>query len=176
MNPPILHRKELLIDEDHKFFNLFTKLSDDAEAAGLFEAKHQIGFKRFWLARLQEKGLEVRENTFYQIKQLSLTEEHNEDYQVKNFSDSINRYRTALVRYDFSTPIQILAKHGYLDGSKTIFDYGCGRGDDIRGLIENNICACGWDPHYAASNPLVESNIVNLGFVINVIENQKRKS
>src|SRR5215472_7550214 len=29
------------------------------------------------------------------------------------------------------------------------FDYGCGRGDDIRGLAANGIAAYGWDPHYA---------------------------
>jgi hypothetical protein len=35
------------------------------------------------------------------------------------------QYRTALQRYALSTPMQALYRHGYLDVSKTIFDYGC---------------------------------------------------
>ena len=53
---------------------------------------------------------------------------------------------------------------------KTIFDYGCGRGDDLRGLKENNITANGWDPYFLPEPELIEADIVNLGFVINVIE------
>jgi DNA phosphorothioation-associated putative methyltransferase len=55
------------------------------------------------------------------------------------------------------------------DGTRTIFDYGCGKGDDLRGLLQNGISAAGWDP-YAPSNPVSPAQIVNLGFVINVIE------
>ena len=80
------------------------------------------------------------------------------------------RHLTALVRYGFSAPVQTLARYGFLDGRYTIFDYGCGRGDDVRGLVENGLTAAGWDPYYAPDNPIHPADIVNLGFVINVIE------
>jgi DNA phosphorothioation-associated putative methyltransferase len=80
------------------------------------------------------------------------------------------RHLTALQRYGFSAPVQSLARFGFLDGQWSLFDYGCGRGDDVRGLIENGLDAAGWDPYYAADNPVRAAHIVNLGFVINVIE------
>ena len=82
----------------------------------------------------------------------------------------VQRHRTALSRYNFSAPIQALMRFGYLDGQYNVFDYGCGRGDDVRGLIENNITASGWDPYFAKNEKRIEADLVNLGFVINVIE------
>lgn len=82
----------------------------------------------------------------------------------------VARHLTALARYGFSAPIQTLARFGFLDGSKTVFDYGCGRGDDLRGLRENGIEAAGWDPYYASGEEKRKAHLVNLGFVINVIE------
>jgi len=81
------------------------------------------------------------------------------------------RQLTAMVRYGFSAPVQSLARHGFLDGRYRLFDYGCGRGDDLRGLLENGLTATGWDPFYAPDNAIESADIVNLGFVINVIEN-----
>lgn len=51
-----------------------------------------------------------------------------------------------------------------------VFDYGCGRGDDIAGLNEIGIQCTGWDPHYASENSISNADVVNLGFVVNVIE------
>ena len=50
-----------------------------------------------------------------------------------------SRHLTALVRYGFSAPVQSLARYGFLDGHHTLFDYRCGRGDDLRGLAENGL-------------------------------------
>jgi DNA phosphorothioation-associated putative methyltransferase len=66
--------------------------------------------------------------------------------------------------------MQSLARYGLLDGSYRLFDYGCGRGDDVRGLLGNGFSAAGWDPYYAPDNAIHAADIVNLGFVINVIE------
>ena len=55
-------------------------------------------------------------------------------------------------------------RFGYLDGQYNVFDYGCGRGDDVRGLIENNITASGWDPYFAKNEKRIEADLVNLGF------------
>jgi len=43
----------------------------------------------------------------------------------------VKRHRTAISRGQLSVPLQTAARHGFLDGSKSIFDYGCGRGNDV---------------------------------------------
>jgi DNA phosphorothioation-associated putative methyltransferase len=83
---------------------------------------------------------------------------------------AVARHLTALVRSGFSAPIQALARYGLINDHTEVFDYGCGRGDDVRGLVANGITARGWDPHYAPNEPKRTADIVNLGFVINVIE------
>ena len=71
--------------------------------------------------------------------------------------------------------MQCLAGHGFLDGSLSVFDYGCGKGGDVRNLKANSIPVAGWDPHYAPDQPKHEADIVNLGFVINVIEDYQER-
>jgi DNA phosphorothioation-associated putative methyltransferase len=71
--------------------------------------------------------------------------------------------------------MKTLAKQGYLDGRFSIFDYGCGRGDDLRELEANGLDALGWDPVFSPDNDKVKSDIVNLGFVLNVIEDQDER-
>ena len=88
----------------------------------------------------------------------------------------IRREKTAIFRDRLSTPMQALLKHRFLEGEHSIFDYGCGRGDDLRALEVAGITVRGWDPHYRPDALKVESDVVNLGFVINVIENPKERA
>ncbi len=84
---------------------------------------------------------------------------------------SVERHKTAIARDQLSTPMQMLARHGFLDGEHSILDYGCGRGDDIAILKQAEMPVRGWDPHYAPDTDLSNpADVVNLGFVINVIE------
>lgn len=69
-----------------------------------------------------------------------------------------------------SAPLQLLARHGLLDPETTFFDYGCGRGDDIGALRSQGVAAEGWDPHFRPDEPKRAADVVNLGFVVNVIE------
>ncbi|WP_296645262.1 hypothetical protein, partial [Roseinatronobacter sp.] len=55
-------------------------------------------------------------------------------------------------------------------GRRLLFDYGCGFGSDIEGLQAAGISAAGWDPYYAPDQPCEPAHVVNLGFVLNVIE------
>ena len=80
------------------------------------------------------------------------------------------RHRTALTRYALSAPMQLMWKYGYLNGTHSIFDYGCGRGDDVRALLAQGLNAAGWDPFFAADAPKQRAQVVNLGYVLNVIE------
>ena len=56
-----------------------------------------------------------------------------------------------------------------------MFDYGCGRGDDLRLLAEMNIPASGWDPVFRTGTRPQPADIVNLGFVLNVIEDAEER-
>lgn len=161
-NPPILHRKELLLPTDHPQTPLFTALTQQLEAAGLFRDPRRIGFAREWQERLQSAGYEIREH--------QLTPLNGAAPQQLSSMETLARHRTALQRYALSAPLQALYRHGYLDGSRTLFDYGCGKGDDVRILRHNGIEATGWDPHYAPDAPRTQADIVNIGFVLNVIE------
>lgn len=83
---------------------------------------------------------------------------------------SILRHRTAMVRHSMSQPMSLLVRHGVIRDGITVFDYGCGQGDDLRALKAAGITCSGWDPHFASEFPKQTADIVNLGFVINVIE------
>ena len=166
LNPPILHRKELLLPADHPRQPEYQALTQAAEQIGLFDDPIRIGFLRPWEALLSQKGYRV---SGHELIPIGNDESEGTTESTGEFT-SVARHLTALTRYSFSAPVQTLARFGFLDGDKTVFDYGCGRGDDLRGLRENNIEAHGWDPHYASDGPLVQSQLVNLGFVINVIE------
>ena len=82
----------------------------------------------------------------------------------------IDRHRTARRRIALSSPMQHLLRFGFLDGSHSLFDYGCGRGDDLRLLAEIRVSATGWDPVFRPDSDRHAADIVNLGFVLNVIE------
>ena len=165
LNPPILHRKELLVNKNHPQIESWEQTTQLAESLGLFEESQSIGFKLNWLRRIESKGYVLQGNQFLPIgnqiefTQVSLTE-----------LTSIHRHLTAIVRTNLSAPIQLLLKHGLLETNSTFFDYGCGRGSDIEVLKGNGIVASGWDPHYAKDNPKFPAKVVNLGFVVNVIE------
>lgn len=167
-NPPILHRKELLLPADHPQVPIFAALTQQLEAAGLFRDTRRIGFAREWKERLLSAGYEVREHQLIALNGAAQPEQSS--------TETLARHRTALQRYALSTPMQALHRHGYLDGTRTVFDYGCGKGDDVRILHTNGIEANGWDPHFAPDAPKTAADIVNLGFVINVIEDPTERT
>lgn len=86
-------------------------------------------------------------------------------------SAQIIRHRTALNRRELSRPLRLAIEDGLLDTSTTAFDYGCGRGGDVNNLRSRGIICLGWDPAYAPYEELAPADVVNLGYVINVIEN-----
>jgi DNA phosphorothioation-associated putative methyltransferase len=167
-NPPIIHRKEALLPPDHAQVAEFAAITQAAETVGLFDDTIRIGFREAWRHLISERGYRLDGNEFVP---LANDESGGAEIDLIPSGDElIARHLTALTRYTFSAPVQALIRHGLLAGDSTVFDYGCGRGDDLRGLRENGIAASGWDPHYAPEAPRVGADIVNLGFVINVIE------
>jgi DNA phosphorothioation-associated putative methyltransferase len=171
-NPPILHRKELLLPADHPKVSEYQSLTQAAELLGLFDQPKIIGFKETWSQLISQKGYQLVEHTLIPLgndEQDNSPENADDGIDVDNIV--VQRHRTALTRYNLSAPMQLLERFGFLNQEKTVFDYGCGKGDDVRNLKANAITANGWDPHFAPLEEKIESDIVNLGFVINVIEN-----
>lgn len=173
-NPPILHRKELLLPDNHPDFERFAELTKNAQSIGLFDYPNQIGFSRAWDALLEKKGYRLVGHDLLPVGNVESIS-HGEHNNAPPSTDGIARHLTALTRYSLSAPMQTLARFGYLDGSKSIFDYGCGKGGDIRALQENDIVVSGWDPYYAPGEIKISADIVNLGFVINVIESLEER-
>ena len=165
-NPPILHRKELMVTPDDPFADKFRALTAEGEQAGLYENPFKIGFKATWKRLIEESGYQLIDGHIVKGAQSAEPTENDKD---------IDRHRTALVRHELSTPFKLLASSSYLEGDYSIFDYGCGRGDDLRELEAHGIAAAGWDPNFKPAAPLIDSDIVNLGFVINVIEDRDER-
>lgn len=91
-------------------------------------------------------------------------------------SPKISRHKTAIKRYGYSRPINAAINDNLLDNTKTLFDYGCGRGDDLRLLKKSGIESSGWDPEFQPLATISTADIVNLGYVVNVIEDLEERA
>jgi DNA phosphorothioation-associated putative methyltransferase len=166
-NPPILHRKELLLPPDDPRIPEYAALTQTAEALGLFDDPSRIGFREHWLAYIAMQGYTLQGAEFIPIANV---EADSDVLPAAVLGGPIQRHLTALSRSNLSAPVQALWRHGLLSPERTFFDYGCGKGDDVRTLSANGIDASGWDPHFRPEAALCSADTVNLGFVINVIE------
>jgi len=91
-------------------------------------------------------------------------------------ADVIPRHRTAIRRFQYSKPISLAVSHRLIREDCTVLDYGCGRGEDVSLLQKNGMKANGWDPHFRPDAPLKPADVVNLGYVLNVIENPAERT
>ena len=82
----------------------------------------------------------------------------------------IERHRAAIVRTDLSKPVRLAIESAILSQDTTFFDYGCGHGGDVERTRNQGYISTGWDPYYQPNNHLTPADIVNLGYIINVIE------
>jgi DNA phosphorothioation-associated putative methyltransferase len=167
LNPPILHRKELLVGKDHPERGRWERLTKAAEELGLFDDTTTIGFRLNWERLIAERGYVLAGDAFVPHGN-DVSEDH--ERWAPDLDGPVRRHLTALSRNNLSAPIQLLLRSGLLLPGATVFDYGCGRGDDINGLVASGFEARGWDPHFASENVRSEADVVNLGFVVNVIE------
>ena len=160
ISPPILHRKELLLPPDDPRLPKFRALTAAAEEHGLFREPNKIGTRAAWNAMVEEAGLVLRNGSLI----------HANDEHV-----AVARHRTAIVRRDLSQPMQLMMRFGIVTQERTLFDYGCGQGEDVAALSSQGFEAFGWDPHHATGGNRRKADIVNLGFVLNVIEDPRER-
>ncbi|MEP1384668.1 MAG: DNA phosphorothioation-associated putative methyltransferase [Paraglaciecola sp.] len=158
-NPPVLHRKELMVTNNYPLHEEFQLITQEGELAGLYENTRAIGFKLGWEATIQKAGYELVDGRLFRASAVLNADEKK-----------IDRHKTAIIRHGLSSPMKFLSNKGYLNGDYSIFDYGCGLGDDLAELHANGIDASGWDPNFRPDAERANADIVNLGFVLNVIE------
>ena len=88
----------------------------------------------------------------------------------------IERHKTALTRYELSRPFKLAIQDSVIRPSDMIFDYGCGKGDDVRDLESMGYKISAWDPYFRPDNQKSPSHVVNLGYVLNVIEDIQERT
>jgi len=167
LNPPILHRKELLVSASHPQRERWANITKTAESLGLFDDVATIGFRLNWDRLIQSRGYSLVGDEFLPIGNDVST---GSEQSGQDFHGPIQRHLTALSRTSLSAPVQMLVRHGLLRPGMTFFDYGCGRGSDVSALSSDGVAASGWDPHYLPEAIIAPADAVNLGFVVNVIE------
>jgi DNA phosphorothioation-associated putative methyltransferase len=59
-NPPILHRKETFLSNDHPLHAKFARLTAQEEKNGLLDETSGIGTREGWLRKLTERGFSLK--------------------------------------------------------------------------------------------------------------------
>ena len=88
----------------------------------------------------------------------------------------IARDRTAIHRPEMSRPIRAALDDNLINDGTSVLDYGCGHGDDVRRLRAQGIVSEGWDPLHKPDGSRQSADVVNLGYVLNVIERATERS
>lgn len=160
-NPPVLHRKETFVRSDYPHYNKFAQLTRSEEKWGLLDNTSAIGTRAGWLKYLGYCGVKIEDHAV-----VELLKAENSELSIPK----IDRHKAAIVRNSVSKPLRlVLESELFMDGA-TFFDYGCGYGGDVKCISEQGYAASGWDPYYQPDILKVSADIVNIGYVINVIE------
>ena len=162
-NPPILHRKETFLPSGDPRITTFATLTEQEEEAGLYRDTARIGLRQHWLTLLKRLGVTHRQHEL--VHHIRPVDEDGAD-----ITTVVERHRTAIKRYDLSKPVKQLLERGLLRKNDALFDYGCGHGMDIEALQNLGYQADGWDPAFRPNGQRASADVVNLGYVLNVIE------
>ena len=165
-NPPILHRKETFVTSDYPRYQEFAQLTEEEVYLGLLDNSRFIGMWQQWQQLLTDHGLDFEGH--HVVCPLNST------YSIKR-NLNIDRHRAAIHRNELSRPVRLVLEAELFSKETTFFDYGCGYGEDVKRIAEQDYTSAGWDPYYFPDQPLISADIVNLGYVINVIEDVKER-
>lgn len=87
----------------------------------------------------------------------------------------IERHRAAIARNDISRPVRLAIEWAILNQETSFFDYGCGYGGDVERVGNLGYTSAGWDPYYFPHASITAADVVNLGYILNVIEDQEER-
>ncbi|MYW59407.1 MULTISPECIES: DNA phosphorothioation-associated putative methyltransferase [unclassified Streptomyces] len=85
------------------------------------------------------------------------------------------RRLTAISRASLSVPARQALIDRQVSPGRTVLDYGCGRGGDVRALRQLDCHVTGWDPFYQPDTVLQPADVVLLTYVLNVIEDPRER-
>lgn len=91
-------------------------------------------------------------------------------------SSPVLRHKTAICRSEPSLPVKCLVRDSLCSPGQTLLDYGCGQGGDVEYLNGIGIDCKGWDPVFRPDAPRQQADVVNLAFVLNVIESPEERA
>ncbi|MEP0755407.1 DNA phosphorothioation-associated putative methyltransferase [Trichocoleus sp. Lan] len=165
-NPPVLHRKETFVTPDYPHYEKFANLTRQEEKLRLLDKTRGIGTLRGWLECLQDYGVEIQG---HQVIRRQVVENLHPT-SLHSTLPKIERHKAAIARKNLSRPVRLALEAGLFSEDSTFFDYGCGYGSDIQHIAEKGYTSAGWDPYYSPDTPRTTADIVNLGYIINVIE------
>ncbi|MEM6611004.1 MAG: DNA phosphorothioation-associated putative methyltransferase [Cyanobacteria bacterium P01_C01_bin.72] len=168
-NPPILHRKETFVSKNYPLYETFAELTQSEMTLGLLDNSRHIGTLQEWTRLLLQQGVTVIGHHVACSVDSPVAQKQ---------TVLIERHKAALKRSELSRPVRIALEADLFHESSTFFDYGCGCGEDIKQIKNQGYAASGWDPYYCPDTKLEAADIVNLGYIINVIEDltERRKT
>jgi len=161
-NPPLLHRKETFLSPGYPGYACFAHLTQQQVAMGLLDNSREIGTLLNWEQRLCDRTLEIHNHALA----CPLPSTHHSSPTTPK----IQRHKAAIARATASKPVRLAVEAGLFPPETTYFDYGCGHGADIEYIQRLGLTSAGWDPYYRPDADHVSADVVNLGYVINVIE------
>ena len=84
-------------------------------------------------------------------------------------------HKTAIQRWSLSRPVALALEHRLLSTKTTFFHYPCGRGRELRRLHQLGVPVSGWAPAFFPDEDRTPADEVNLGYVVNVIEDLEER-
>jgi DNA phosphorothioation-associated putative methyltransferase len=169
-NPPILHRKETFVAPSYPRYTEFAHLTQQQEKLGLLNDSRQIGTQQGWTQRLSQQGLRLHDHAIACLLDRYPQTDAPSQPLPSTEQPTIARHRAAMVRKELSKPVRLALEAELFELQTSFFDYGCGHGSDLHYLHQKGYQSNGWDPHYQPNAPCSPADIVNLGYIINVIE------
>jgi DNA phosphorothioation-associated putative methyltransferase len=160
-NPPILHRKETFVTPNYPLYQDFAHLTKCELLLGLLDKSSLIGFLKGWKKILAQQKID-----FFGHYLVCPIDPNCSGQKVV----TIERHKAAIKRSELSRPVSLALETGIIAPESTFFDYGCGYGGDVERIYAQGIKSLGWDPYYSPDTPKIKADVVNLGYVINVIE------
>ncbi len=168
MDPEIYHHKWLFVDDEYRGFDIESSRQRSIAWMALSDIdKRRIGKKSYWEQNVLPRLEASTEDS---------TSDNHETESVSEISEqTIDRHKTAIKRASYSKPLKCLLRDGLLREGKDYFDYGCGHGRDLNLLSNLGYKCSGWDPAFRPEAERQKAAIVNIGYVINVVEDPKER-
>ena len=139
-------------------------------------ADHRSSLRRQLASRWRASRRPQRRTTPKAARTMRMARSTRQNMWTMSAIQVVPRHRTAITRPYLSKPVSLALADGLLTPNSSLFDYGCGRGDDVARLRALGYDAHGWDPGHHPDSEVRTGDVVNLGYVVNVIEDPAERA